>query len=451
MSHSTPQQVSDTRTAVRALFNALDFLKPIEFDIESERKKYVAGLHGDIDAVAHLKENLDLAQGQGVFLFTGQSGTGKSSELKRLKNELSAEANCKVFYLDLEDWLNPSSEIDIHSFLLAIASAWTLEIAGENGADRGYITRLSELLTKTDIGIDKITLETSVLSIKANLSLFFKSRDTLAKSMENTARSYSDSIIKQVHAYVSETVANLVGKQGKCILLIDSLEKIRSTAANAEAVYLSIQNLFTLNVSALKLPSTHVVYSISPVVLEQNKQLPVNLGGAVAVYLPSVHIYKNQACEEDTVCFEKIQQLLTLRDSNWTVAFTVDQVRQAIHATGGDLRDFLRVLQAALTARKDKSSLTVDDAALAFALEQVCPSLDIPIEDMLWLQAVSDSRSSSLGGKHGFLQLAQYLGTKHIQYYRNGQTWYNINPQIRSRIKSRTDQHLAKQAASIAK
>jgi KAP family P-loop domain len=432
-------QLQDNKAHVKKLFKSLDFLTPIDYAVPAERAKYIPGLHGGTDAVANLQENIELLEGQGVFLFTGQSGTGKSSELKRLKNELQNNANYKVFYLDLEDWLNLSEAIDIHTFLLAVVSAWTLEVGGAQATDRSYINRLFDLFVNTEVSVSGASATADIGAIKSTLSTTFKNKETLSRAMEAAGRSYKESMIQQIHSYVADLAHRLSGQDGKCVLLIDSLEKIRSTAANAELVYTSIQNLFTLNVNALKLPLTHVVYSISPVVLEQNKQLPVNLGGALAVYLPSVHIYKNREGDSDEDCINKIFQLLTARHAQWRNSFDEIQVKEVIKATGGDLRDFLRVLQAALSSRQDKTGVRVDSAALSSALEQVRPTLDITEEDMAWLYKLHQTKTSALGGAYGFMQLAKYLGTKHVLYYRNGETWYDSNPQIVEAIEKRSD------------
>ena len=210
----------------------------------------------------------------------------------------------------------------------------------------------------------------------------------------------------------------------------------------------SVQNLFTAQGHALQLPLVHVVYSISPFVFEQNPQIPSQLGNAIAVNLPSVHIYqeKSDVLDEDGVA--RMQAVLTHRFSQWELFFTPAQVRQVVEHTGGDLRDFLRALRAALLSRKDYEQARVDDEALAAAFNQLRPTMSIPSEHISWMQALQTSHTAELAGKEITPKLLdRYLTTKHILAYINGNTWYSVHPLIRAAVAERA-QAIAVRSAS---
>ena len=89
-----------TRDSLKALYNAL-----ADRVLEPGDPVYVAQVNcrGGADAVEEIATEVDWQEGGGVCLFTGQRGTGKSTELKRLKKRLE-ELGAVVFYVDGDDW-----------------------------------------------------------------------------------------------------------------------------------------------------------------------------------------------------------------------------------------------------------------------------------------------------------------------------------------------------------
>ena len=66
-------------------------------------------------------------RGGGVCLFTGQRGTGKSTELKRLQQALE-KLGAVVFYADLSEFLLLTKEVEISDFLVSVAGALSEKI-----------------------------------------------------------------------------------------------------------------------------------------------------------------------------------------------------------------------------------------------------------------------------------------------------------------------------------
>ena len=54
------------------------------------------------------------------------------------------------------------------------------------------------------------------------------------------------------------------------MVLADSIEKIRGYGDESSRVYESVRRLFVAEGAALRLPGVHVVYSVSPFLLEQD-------------------------------------------------------------------------------------------------------------------------------------------------------------------------------------
>ena len=108
-----------TRNELKTLYNALT-----DRVLEPGDPVYVAQVNaqGPSDAVEEIATEIDWQEGGGVCLFTGQRGTGKSTELKRLKSELE-RAGMVVFYADLSEYLLLTKEVEISDFLISVAGA----------------------------------------------------------------------------------------------------------------------------------------------------------------------------------------------------------------------------------------------------------------------------------------------------------------------------------------
>ena len=74
------------------------------------------------DPVQRLARCIEWQPLESAQLFSGFRGTGKSTELRRLRRLLE-ERGCKVVLCDMKDYLNLSTPVDISDFLISIAGA----------------------------------------------------------------------------------------------------------------------------------------------------------------------------------------------------------------------------------------------------------------------------------------------------------------------------------------
>ncbi|WP_128098739.1 hypothetical protein [Paracidovorax avenae] len=424
----------------KEFFRALDNVRPLDTSEYHDSRLYVPRLHGDTDAIDLLQAEIDFQTGEGVYLFTGLSGTGKSTELLRLKAKLEEdrETRYKVFYTDLEDWLNLQQPVELGSFLLALVASW-IENTGSLEGQRSPARRLQEFLKKTKVDLTNIDFTVDFGAVKAQLKTALSYDPTVVAQVEKAIHENKTNFIQQVHDLIATLAKDLIGPpsntEAKVVLLVDSLEKIWSAGPKADDVYASVLTLFQ-NDYALKLPLVHVVYSISFLVLEQNRQLATRFGNTKPVSLPSVHVFQHHSDQLDPAGVARMKELLTKRFAEWGQFFTDAQIEEIVRKTGGDLRDFLRALRSALLTDRNKSSLRISDAAVQAALNDLSPSLTIPSEHVEWLIRVDNSHQAELGESITASVLDRYLASKHVLAYRNGGTWYALHPLIRDEIKA---------------
>jgi hypothetical protein len=81
------------------------------------------------DPVADLGAAIAFAQSESVHLVSGQRGNGKSTELRRLRRQLQDDEDADVYLLDMRDYMNLTTPVEVTDFLIALLGAWSEAIA----------------------------------------------------------------------------------------------------------------------------------------------------------------------------------------------------------------------------------------------------------------------------------------------------------------------------------
>jgi DNA-binding Lrp family transcriptional regulator len=238
--------------------------------------------------------------------------------------------------------------------------------------------------------------------------------------------------VEQAHTFIREFKDALCGDKRKCVLIMDSLEQVRGYGKNLDDVYASLEQLFIGERQALNLPDIHVVYSISPFLYVRNAHLPALYGAGVIVNMPSVHVFIKQLNEvkPDPEGLVRMREFMSARFPRWTQVFKQTQIDRLILGSGGDLRDFLRAVAHASLA--DTDSLPLPDKEIDEALSKIKPPYEsIHASHLIWLQGVEISHEAAASDAVSAVEMFQYLASKHVLTYLNGETWYSVHPLLR--------------------
>ncbi len=113
---------AELRPKIKKCLKVLEATRPVVFgqqpliDEGIGEEYYGEGLHGpDRPLVQVLADRIDIDEGGGTYLFSGNRGTGKTTELMRLA-EMLREFNCEVFYVDMAEYLNLTMAVEITDF-----------------------------------------------------------------------------------------------------------------------------------------------------------------------------------------------------------------------------------------------------------------------------------------------------------------------------------------------
>ena len=424
-----------TRDQLKTLYNAL-----MDRVLEPGDPVYVAQVNhsGVADAIEEIATEIDWQDGGGVCLFTGQRGTGKSTELKRLKRRLE-DLGAVVFYVDLSEFMLLTKEVEISDFLVSVAGAMSEQLQARYGGspgDNSYWNRLTAFL-QTKVEFKELGLKLPGFDIKAAL----KSDPDFKARVQQAARGHVAQLVKDAHGFLGESVNYVRQQEGdanrKVVLLIDSVERIRGVGSDAMAVYESVRNLFFGHAEHLKVPLLHIVYTIPPYLSVLASGAGTLMGGAVARRLVSTHIFKDRSRDADEEGLKVLRLVIATRYPTWATLFDPAAIDKLAMSSGGDLREFFRLIRLCLPAVRD-------DAQLPLTVDAVKPAenaarnemLPIPADHLTWLKRITLSHDTCLDKDADLPTLAHFLDNRLVLNYRNGSDWYDVHPLLREVVDS---------------
>ena len=396
----------------------------------------------DEDPVELLADAIEWTS-ESVQLLSGYRGTGKSTELKRLKARLE-ESGYLVFLCDVEDYLNLSTPIDVSDFLMVAAGAFgeavneRLEKDGHR-LHEGYWERFRTFWNGLGIEDPKFSasIETGPVSvgIRGNLKNTPVFKEQLQKHMAGRL----GALVADVRKFFEGCVMTLRRCYGdrEIVLLLDSIEHVRGTLADAEDVYGSVEELFAGHSEKLHLPSLHVVYTVPP-------YLKVRCPGMGSLYgpggfrvLPAIRLRTREGGRIPE-SFDAMERVVSRR-GDWRRLLGEDRspLDRLIRSSGGRLRDLLRLLAEVLLRAK---SLPVPERTVDAAIGQVRSGLlPIPNNDALWLAEIADSHQRPAPERVGLLSLGWFSGAHLTVYDRNGEEWYDVHPLVATDVRAQAE------------
>lgn len=408
---------------------------------------YVEGLHGRHgEAVDQLGLEIEVSSGgRNAYLFSGTIGSGKSTELMRMAQDLRVQGHFAAV-VNAREYLNPQMEISISELLLAMALAvWELTAAaqGKNPTD-GQRWQWWKSLFASGVKLEAIDIPTDLGTAK----LALVSNPTVRERIRQFHEQSLDRLVAEVHAFFeecAETLRSLHDPVAKCVLVLDSLEHFGGAAIPGEpdAVFNSLQRMFNVHARHLQLPGWSVVYSVPPLLGKLSPGIASAWGMSRTYALTSAHVFQDRSHDLDTATVnKKLLPLLQKRlGDGWEQWLSEEQLRLLVEKTGGDLRDLLRCTRAALLKGLSKKTFPVPPDLLEEAFSDMRrPYLPLSQASRTRLSIVARSFEVDdlLQDDSKWPVVMSDLAQKRILMYLNGQEWYGVHPLLRDVLKPDT-------------
>jgi hypothetical protein len=442
--------MDDLRAKAKTFYNALDFDRPINFGLDELVENalaqpeglYVESLHGggeSGDPVVELAAQIDFSLSAGTYLFTGNQGTGKTTELMRLAKRLKG-LGCEVFYVDLSDYLSLTQRIEITDFLIGVLGALSEKVSARFGVEvgqAGFFARAWSFL-QSEVKFDEVSLPAGPMEFKAAL----RHTRTFTEELQDRTRSHVQELVQKARQFVLEVVELIRKRRGapdmKVVLIVDSVERLRGSGTPEEihAVFQSAVQLFSADSASLRFMGMSVVYTVPPYLQALAGRLGSLYAGGRVYALPSVHIYEccPGASERARSSDEGLAKMLEIVDRRFrgrSEFFSDAQLRRLAENSGGDLRDYFRMLRLAITGTLQAGIPATDD--LLRRAEDAVRS-DMPViadDDRAWLRRIEHDHQPGLPSLAKLPDFARLQQGGYVLQYRNGEDWFAVHPLLR--------------------
>jgi hypothetical protein len=368
-------------------------------------------------------------------LFTGHIGCGKSTELRKLEDNL-LKKGYHVVYIQAKYDLD-MADVDITDILLMIARqvSESLQQSYEISMRPGRFSQLLEeigqflsLEVSGEISIDAVLAKIK-LSTKASPGVRSQLRQFLEPRTSSILDLLNNQILKE-----TQLVLKKLGKQG-LVVIVDELDRVDNRICE-NSNRTQPEYLFVDRGEQLSRLNCHVVYTIPLVLLySEPNMLTQRFGGMLPKILPMIPVRSRQGTEHQEG-LNLLRQMLIKRafphealtdeqrlDFIPEIFDSKETLDRLCYSSGGHARNILAMLQSCL----QEEDPPISRASLETVIRDYRDALLAAItpEQLPLLRQVKQQQSVS-----GAKEQQTLLGTLLVYEYHDEQDgrWYDINP-----------------------
>ena len=409
-------------------------------------ERYVAHYAGDDnDPISLIFDDIDLSAVESLNFISGFRGSGKTTELFRLRQKLLAEGYF-VAYANALDYVLPSVPVDISDFLLILAGAFSEAIEKEiqvDNAYEGFWTRFVNFLTRTKVELKGIDLKADVpgTDIGLNFKTSLKQVPSFRQELREKLSGRLGEVRREVHKFFEDARKTIHDARPDCgiVFIFDQFEQIRDTIDTEGRVAESVTTLIANNLDDLSLPFMHMVFTVPPWMKFKLSHLPK------LRLLYAVKLWENdKERTPDNNGWHTLRRIVEKRFTEpgmerffgkKSANGDYELADKLIHASGGHLKDLLRLLHESVVRGK---TMPITDEIVKATITALRDSyLPISVADAKLLKAIGDHRDSNLPDTAitNVQRMTLFLDTHCALILRNGDEWYDVHPLIRDEVE----------------
>lgn len=396
---------------------------------------------GGRSCIEQLAQRIRLRESAGPTcqLFTGFQGSGKTTELRRLKAHLEADklVPTHVVFVDAEKLLDLYTPIAVTDVLRILAFALDREATTEQAiragkdpdeVEIGYLRRFFDFLARLDPQIKEIGFDT----YGPKLMFEIKDNPNFRQRVQSAIELRFQAFAEEAKAMMTDAINRLrtATHAQRVVVIVDSLEKLRPIHDDArDSIEAAAESVFVAHAEWLRLPF-HVIYTF-PFWLRFRAPTLGALYNSEPRILPMVKITERGGGPH-AEGLARLQSLVGRRVSLSRVFGTaLDQTLQPIlEASGGYPRDLLRMVREVIS---DASSLPVTPADTQRIIAQLAQTYRFVIRspDVELLTEIAGTNTLPQGDGARLSTFSSLFSRHLILAYLNGDEWYDIHPLVR--------------------
>jgi hypothetical protein len=406
------------------------------------------------DPKRKLLNTLLLSGNESLQLFSGFRGSGKSTELLRLKHQLHHDHGYNVFYADATHYIGPNEPLDISLLRIAIIGSLCVELdrkLGINELGQSFFGKIGAWFAGFPTKPKSVTLgvEAGGMKVETEFESAFKGDPDFRKQLREFIANRRAALDEQINEFLVELRQQLAGKvdhKKGIVLIFDQLEQdpgALNSLSDRSAIINSAKQLFQNQRDSLKLPGVHLILTVP-------SWLKIVLKGVRITFVPNFPLWKSDAArserkDEMNLMRELVNKRFFLHApphvGDHLAAFFAPDIQSGIdriiRQSGGFIRDLLRLLQSIV--RESITSGPADDTILTIATDELRQAyLPIVAKDAVALHRMMHTREVGISDStdEEIARLANLMNTQMAFFFLNGDDWFDVHPLLRDEVQA---------------
>ena len=390
-------------------------------------------VRGDEDVVEDLGRTVRRSRDLTYQLYSGYRGSGKTTELLRLKKDLVDRGHVVVYFAADEEDLSVQ-DAQYTDILLACTRHLLRELKKANPDPilnwlKGRLKDLKDVML-TEINIDKVDLELGLKEF-AKLTAAVRAEPGQRQKIRERIEPHTETLLQALNAFVEDGRSQLPEKT-KLLVIADNLDRIvpifrENGRSNHEEIFLDRHE-------QLKALNCHIIYTvpISMIYSRWATELKDNYG--IPLVLPSIMVRWENGEPYDkgleilrTVIQRRVPE--SLRDALVPDVFESEAVlRNLCLMSGGYVRDLVQLMQEAITKT---NVLPIQARAVQRAADALRDVYRRAVEEEQWVVLREVHESKKIENEQMERSLLFSRCVLEYRYFdENGDkhTWYDVHP-----------------------
>lgn len=398
------------------------------------------------DHIAGLYDTIALSEAHSCQLFSGFSGTGKSTELWRLTHLLE-EKGFVVLLVNSSDYHDLNHALTIEDLMVIVAGSFAE--ATDRALGRASTTATASYWDRFQAFLDReVQLDIKIPTGVADLRLGIKHAKEFWLKVREALASSPSRLKAHCHSEIQRHVAELTKAKRPTrgvVFIFDNLEKLSSDLFKFREVMASIVQVLTDYPDFLRLPDCHVIYTIPPYVQLVQPNLKAQYD-RTSLVLPAVKVLEpGEDHEPFGPGVAALRDLVSKRiDLDEVFGDRLDLLDQLIRYSGGHIRTLITFVRD-LVYDARRQGLPTTDAAIERVVQPFREQAGLSIwrESVPLLERILNTGSLEGLAHDEYPYLAHLMDNYVVLCYRNGDGWYEVHPLVRDTVRRLAEDHTA--------
>jgi hypothetical protein len=395
-------------------------------------------LRGDAGIVHGMAQKIRLSDQPTCQVLTGHRGSGKSTELVRLRQELEqtveGEPGYFVVQVQADDELD-RNDIDFPEVLIAIVRQMAAQLRkrADIKLKPGYFKRRLERLKDlafSEVSFDKLDLETGMGTLSTTIKNSPEAREKIREALEPDTSNW----LKAANDVIGEAVLELrkKGRRG-LVVIVDDLDKM-ITRPHSTAGCSTTEYLFVHRSAQLTAFQCHLVYTLPIELAYSHHESNIRrlYSGLPVVPMTKVAMPPPNSKKSYPRGLQKFRDIIDarLREAGASEAelFQNNRVRDdLIQLTGGQPTELMTLIREAIVT----NGLPIGAEGVKRCRNEMMRSYRRQLRDDHWPLIEEARRSGQIvHTKENEATFRELLDSRALLLYRNDEEWYGVNPAI---------------------